>query len=94
MRSTRCGRAAPTCAVDAIARPGARPVSSLRALTAREREVLQLVAEGLTSKEIAAALGVSLKTIETHRTNLMAKLEIRKASSLVRIALQEGLIAT
>jgi two-component system, NarL family, response regulator NreC len=81
-------------AVDAIARPGARPVSSLRALTAREREVLQLVAEGLTSKEIAAALGVSLKTIETHRTNLMAKLEIRKASSLVRIALQEGLIAT
>jgi DNA-binding NarL/FixJ family response regulator len=81
-------------AVDAIARPGARAPSPLRGLTGREREVLQLVAEGLTSKEIAATLGVSIKTIETHRANLMTKLEIRKASSLVRVAMQEGLIAT
>jgi two-component system response regulator NreC len=81
-------------AVEAIAKPDGRPASSLRGLTAREREVLQLVAEGLTSKEIGAALGVSFKTIETHRTNLMAKLEIRKASGLVRIAMREGLIAT
>lgn len=80
-------------AVDAIARPGARAASPLRGLTGREREVLQLVAEGLTSKEIAATLGVSIKTIETHRSNLMTKLEIRKASSLVRVAMQEGLIA-
>jgi len=81
-------------AVDAIARPGLRPPSALRGLTGREREVLQLVAEGLTSKEIARTLGVSIKTIETHRANLMTKLEIRKASSLVRVAMQEGLIAS
>ena len=80
-------------AVDAIARPGARGGSALRGLTGREREVLQLVAEGLSSKQIATTLGVSIKTIETHRTNLMTKLEIRKASGLVRVAMQEGLIA-
>ena len=80
-------------AVDAIAHPG-RATSPLRGLTGREREVLQLVAEGLTSKEIAATLGVSIKTVETHRANLMTKLEIRKASSLVRVAMQEGLIGT
>ena len=81
-------------AVDAIAHPGGRASSPLRGLTGREREVLQLVAEGLTSKEIAAMLGVSIKTIETHRANLMTKLEIRKASSLVRVAMQEGLIGS
>jgi DNA-binding NarL/FixJ family response regulator len=80
-------------AVEAIARPGVRSASPLRGLTGREREVLQLVAEGLTSKEIAHTLGISIKTIETHRANLMTKLEIHKASGLVRVAMQEGLIA-
>lgn len=80
------------CVVEALAQP-AEPVSPVSLLTAREREVLQLIAEGLSSKEIATQLGVSLKTIETHRCNLMAKLKIRKASRLVRIAIHEGLVA-
>jgi DNA-binding NarL/FixJ family response regulator len=80
------------CVVEALAQPAESP-SPVSLLTAREREVLQLIAEGLSSKEIAAALGVSLKTVETHRCNLMAKLKIRKASRLVRIAIHEGLVA-
>ena len=79
-------------AVEAVAEPNGWTGSSLGALTGREREVLQLVAEGLSSKEIAISLGVSTKTVETHRSNLMNKLNIRKASKLVRVAIQEGLV--
>lgn len=79
-------------AVAAIVQPSGRTGSSFGSLTGREREVLQLVAEGLSSKEIAVSLGVSTKTIETHRSNLMGKLNIRKASKLVRVAIQEGLV--
>ena len=80
-------------AVGAIGRPGESSASSFASLTGREREVLQLIAEGLTSKEIATSLGVSTKTVETHRSNLMDKLDIRKASKLVRVAMQEGLVS-
>ncbi len=62
-------------------------------LTLREREVLQLVAEGKTSKEIAALLGISTKTTESHRTNIMDKLNIRDTAGLVRYAIRQGLIA-
>ncbi|MDJ0864895.1 MAG: response regulator transcription factor [Myxococcota bacterium] len=79
--------------VEAFATPGSGPGSRISLLTDREREVLQLVAEGLSSKEIAEALGVSLKTIESHRANLMEKLNIRKTSKLVRVAIHEGLVA-
>ena len=79
--------------VDAIARPGERPASAVSALTQREREVLKLIADGLSSKEIAAQLGVSLKTIESHRANLMDKLDIHKVSGLVRFAVRAGLVA-
>ena len=61
-------------------------------LTRREQEILQLIAEGLSSKEIAEALHVSVRTIDSHRTNLMDKLEIRKVSKLVRYAIREGLL--
>lgn len=81
------------CVVEAIVRPHGGSTSLVSQLSGREREVLQLIAEGLSSKEIAAALGVSLKTIETHRSNLMGKLNIRKASKLVRIAINEGLVS-
>jgi DNA-binding NarL/FixJ family response regulator len=81
------------CVVEAIAKPNGGATSSVAQLSGREREVLQLIAEGLSSKEIAAALGVSLKTIETHRSNLMGKLNIRKASKLVRVAIHEGLVS-
>jgi DNA-binding NarL/FixJ family response regulator len=61
-------------------------------LTAREREVLQLVAEGKTTKEIAAILSVSVKTADAHRTRLMQKLDIHDIASLTRCAIRLGLI--
>lgn len=62
-------------------------------LTLRERQVLQLVAEGKTSKEIAALLGISTKTTESHRTNIMDKLNIRDTAGLVRYAIRQGIIS-
>ncbi len=59
-------------------------------LGAREREVLQLLAEGRTSKEIAAALGLSTKTIETHRRNIGQKLGLRSIAELTKYAVREG----
>ena len=61
-------------------------------LSAREREVLCMIADGGSSKEIASALHVSSKTIEAHRTNLMKKLHVRKSTELVRYAIRRGLI--
>jgi DNA-binding NarL/FixJ family response regulator len=61
-------------------------------LSAREREVLQLIAEGLSAKEIGTELKISTKTVEAHRTSLMRKLGVRKATELVRYALRHGLI--
>ena len=78
--------------VDAIAHPAERPEAALASLTDREREVLTLIAEGLSSKQIAKELGVSLKTIESHRANLMDKLDIHKVSGLVRFAIRSGLV--
>lgn len=61
-------------------------------LTAREREVLQLVAEGKTTKEIAVLLGVSVKTADAHRTRLMQKLDIHDIAGLTRYAIRHGII--
>jgi DNA-binding NarL/FixJ family response regulator len=61
-------------------------------LTPREREVLQLIAEGKTTKDIAGLLGLSVKTVESHRTRLMGKLDIRQTAGLVRYAIRRGLI--
>jgi DNA-binding NarL/FixJ family response regulator len=78
----------------AVRHPGAPQVGSpIELLSCREREVLQLVAEGLSAKEIAARLGLSAKTAEAHRGKLMAKLGIRRSSMLVRFAIREGLVA-
>jgi DNA-binding NarL/FixJ family response regulator len=60
-------------------------------LTAREREVLQLLAEGNTTKSIAASLHVSTKTIETHRQQIMEKLNLRSVAELTKYAVKEGL---
>ena len=60
-------------------------------LSAREREVLQLLAEGKSTKEIASDLHVSVKTIETHRQNIMQKLNIHTIAGLTRYAIREGL---
>ena len=58
------------------------------AVTPRERELIQLLAEGLSNKEAAARLGVSVKTIEAHRANIMRKLHLRSVSDLVRYAIR------
>lgn len=64
----------------------------LEALTDRETEVLCLVASGRTNKEMAAELGISRRTVETHRENLMRKLEIHSVAGLTRFALERGLL--
>lgn len=69
---------------------GSRPPSSR--LTAREREVLQLLAEGRSNKEISPALGITTKTVETHRARIMAKLGIHSMSELVRYAVRNRVI--
>jgi len=61
-------------------------------LTEREREILQLVAEGNSTKAIASKLGISAKTVDNHRTNLMRKLNIHDIASLTRHALESGLL--
>jgi DNA-binding NarL/FixJ family response regulator len=61
-------------------------------LSPREREVLQLIAEGNATKDMAGLLGVSVKTIESHRVRLMEKLDIRQTAGLVRYAIRRGLI--
>jgi len=60
-------------------------------LTPREREVLQLIAEGLATKQIAGRLAVSVKTVETHRRQVMEKLEVASVAELTKYAIREGL---
>jgi DNA-binding NarL/FixJ family response regulator len=61
-------------------------------LTARERQVLQLIAEGKSTKDAASLLGISVKTAESHRTRLMQKLDIHETASLVRYAVRRGIV--
>jgi len=63
-------------------------------LSSRETEVLQLIAEGKSNKQIAAELGVKFKTVDKHRQHLMSKLNIHDVASLTRYAMREGLIET
>jgi DNA-binding NarL/FixJ family response regulator len=62
------------------------------ALSDRERQILQLVAEGYTNRQISTALGITPKTVDTHRTRLMAKLDIHDTPGLVRYAIRKGLV--
>jgi len=66
--------------------------NSLESLTSRQREILQLIAEGNSTKEIAGLLNLSAKTVETHRAQLMERLDIYDIASLVRFAIREGLV--
>jgi two-component system response regulator NreC len=61
-------------------------------LTAREREVLRLLAEGNSAKKLAVLLGLSSKTVEAHKFNLMRKLDVHNTAQLIRIALEEHII--
>jgi DNA-binding NarL/FixJ family response regulator len=71
---------------------GAEATDSSGALPPRQREILVLIAEGLSTKEIAYQLGVSPKTVETHRARLMERLEIHDVAGLVKYAIRSGLV--
>ncbi len=79
--------------LDGYLRPHEKSDSSAQCvLTPREREVIQLVAEGKTTKEIAIALRLSVKTAETHRTNLMRKLDLHSVADLTLYAVRNGIV--
>ena len=67
---------------------------SLDVLTPRQREILQLVAEGHTSKDIALRLGLSIKTVEAHRAQIMERLDVHEITGLVRFAIRAGLVTS
>jgi DNA-binding NarL/FixJ family response regulator len=64
---------------------------ALRSLSGREREILQLIAEGKANKEVAVHLSLSVKTVETHRRNLMQKLDVHSVAELTKYAVREGI---
>jgi DNA-binding NarL/FixJ family response regulator len=76
---------------DYIGLANGRASSAFSTLSPREREVLQLLAEGKSTKEMAAHLKVSVKTIETHRKQIMDKLNIHTVAELTKYAIREGL---
>lgn len=76
-----------------MAERAAEPEQSEEVLTTREREVLTCIAEGMTNREIAEALVISIKTVERHRENIMAKLDMHNRVELVKYAIKKGLIA-
>ena len=69
-----------------------RPAQTTRQLTAREREIVQLLAEGRSNKEVAGALGISIRTAETHRASVLRKLSLDSLASLVRYAIRNKII--
>ena len=77
---------------DVVANPAASQTADF--LTEREREILQLVAESHSTKAIALKLGISVKTVDNHRTNLMRKLNLHDVASLTRYAVDIGLIGS
>lgn len=78
--------------MDGFCKPSSSAPPLRKRITAREREIVQLAAEGKSSKEIAVALGISVKTAETHRANVMRKLEMHSVSELVRYAVKNHMI--
>jgi len=74
-------------------RDRSRGITSWESLTGREREVLKLIAEGYKSREIGEHLGISLKTVEKHRANLMRKLDLHSISAVTAFAAKKGLIS-
>jgi len=73
-------------------KPGAVPSAGRNRLTPREREIVQLLAEGKSTKEVAVDLGLSVKTAETHRSNIMRKLQLHSVSDLVLYAVRNNIV--
>jgi DNA-binding NarL/FixJ family response regulator len=80
--------------VEAYLRSAPLDVSPLGLLSARQREILRMIAEGRSTKQIAYDLGVSVKTVETHRAQIMERLDIHDVPGLVRFAIRNGLISS
>jgi len=72
--------------------PAEQPETTDTPLTAREREVLRLLAAGHSNKQVAAALDISINTVETHRARIMSKLDLHSMNALVRYALRKGMV--
>jgi DNA-binding NarL/FixJ family response regulator len=86
-----------TSSVSEIMADGSRPttkapLSAKSRITSRENEIIQLLAEGKTSKDIAVFLNISVKTVETHRANIMRKLELHSVTELVRYAIRNSIV--
>ena len=77
-----------------VERTGGVPQDAYQTLTAREREILQLAAEGLSSAQIGELLSLSRRTVETHRAHLMQKLSLSHQTALVRYAISRGLLSS
>lgn len=97
VRTVRLGRSylAPAVAdqvVNALRSSADKANQPTGQLTPRQSEVLRLIAEGLSTKEVADELGISVKTAQTHRAKLMGRVGVRKASALVRYAIREGVV--
>lgn len=75
-----------------LTRSGGEPQKEAAQLTPRQREILQLIAEGRPTREIAERLSISIKTVETHRAQIMERLNVRDVASLTRYAIRLGLI--
>lgn len=84
-------RAAPRKRAD-IKRGASRPPRSCAPLTTRHLEIVRLICKGLTNREIAADLDLSVRTVEVHRFNLMRRLNVRNVAQLLRAVLQQGLL--
>ncbi|HXT19447.1 MAG TPA: response regulator transcription factor [Thermoanaerobaculia bacterium] len=99
IREAACGRRylSPPWSEEELAaqrqRAGAAATDRYGSLTEREREVLHLAAGGLRNREIASQLGISPRTVESHRAHLMAKLGLRREADLVRYALRRGIVS-
>jgi DNA-binding NarL/FixJ family response regulator len=79
--------------VERLARAADAEPDPLAGLTSRQREILQLVAEGASSKQVAARLGISVKTVEAHRAQIMERVGVHDVTGLVRFAIRVGLIS-
>ena len=77
---------------DGSLKPGTPGTAGRNRLTPREREIVQLLAEGKSTKEVAVALGLSVKTAETHRSNIMRKLQLHSVSDLVLYAVRNNIV--
>ncbi len=93
IRTVRQGRIYLSVAMEHMARPlSVLPVDTLPTLTKREKEVLQLISEGLTNNQVAEKLFISPLTVDSHRKNLLTKLNVNNTASLIKLAVQHGLI--